>query len=173
MLAFAGALYKAHSYGLFRNWRKDVLAFGVSDIGGVPMFVIPEDFKARYDISLISSGLLGIHAMTGEISGKEIRRVVLSGEVPIFISKKENTIAWAFLKREYPKLVNRLDKLHTDLEREFGAMFEAWTGLAEEVEEARAWIASKLGLRLELERIEEETEETEEIAREFEETFRR
>ena len=165
IVAFILIVLRAYTYGLFRNWRKDIVAFGVSDIGGVPMFVLPEDFEARYDPSLISSGLLGIHTMTGEISGKELRSLVLSGEIPIYVRKGENSIVWVFLRREYPRLLKHLEKLHDALERDYAEVLAEWSGLAEEVEDIKMWVAERLGLRVEAERAEEDIEEV------FRETF--
>jgi len=160
------ALYKAHTYGLFRNWRKDILAFGLSDVGGVPMFVVPEDFQTKYDPSLISSGLLGIHTMTGEISGKELKRLVLSGEIPILIERGENSIAWVFLRRAYPRIIRKLSKLHSELEEAYGPMLAEWSGLTEEMDEVKYWVISRLKMR----KIEEVGEE---VSPEVEEEFRR
>ncbi len=161
-------IYKANTYGLFRNWRKDILAFGMTDLGGVPMFVVPEDFKTRYDISLISSGLLGIHTMTEEITGKETRTLVLAGEIPIFISKGENSIAYAFIKRDYPRLIKQLRKVLENVEDTYGPTIKSWTGLAEEMEEVKKYVESLLGI----ERI-VAPEEVEEISPEVEEEFKR
>jgi len=165
-------LYRAVSRGTFRNWRKDIIAFGLSDAGGIPAFVIPEDFGAKYDASLISSGLMGIHTMTGEISGRELESLVLSGEIPIFINKKTNSIIWVFIRKEYPKIINKLRDIHKEIEEKYGELLASWSGLAEEVEEIKMWVASKIGLSPEMETIEaEETETLSELEKEFKETF--
>ncbi len=170
VILVAIAFYKSYSYGLFRNWRRDIVAFGLSDVGGVPMFVVPEDFQTKYDTSLISSGLMGIHTMTGEISGKELKRLVLSGEVPIFINRGESSIAWVFVKKEYPRLIKQLAKLHEELEKLYGPLFVSWSGLAEEIEDAKIWLANRLGVSPTVEIVEEEEAKTE-IEKEFEEVF--
>lgn len=139
-------IYKAYSYGLFRNWKKDILAFGVADIGGVPIAIVPEDFKTIYDPNLISSGLLGIHTLTSEITGKELKRLILSGEVPIYIGKEENSIIFVFIKREYPKIMKQLHRIHTELEETYATLLQSWSGLVEEAEELIIWLKTKLGI---------------------------
>ena len=140
-------VYAAYTYGLFRDWRDDVLAFGLSDIGGVPMFLLPESFQTSYDINLISSGLLGIHSMTSEIVGKELQSFVLSGELPIFIRKGNYSIAWAFLKRVYPRLIKQLNRLHQELEETYQETLRSWSGLDLEIEELKSWVSTRLKLR--------------------------
>ncbi len=168
-IALVLMLYKAYTYGAFRDWRKDVFAFGLSDVGGVSMFAIPEDFETKYDVGLISSGLLGIHTMTSEISGRELKQIVLSGEVPIFIRKGENSISWVFLRRVYPRLIKQLSKIHSELEEIYGPTLTEWSGLAEDIEEVKVWVASRLKMRLEREISEEEV--SPEVAEEFERVF--
>jgi len=145
LLISAFLLFKAHTYGAFRNWRKDIIAIGVSDVGGVPLFIMPEDFETRYDINLISSGLLGIHTLTSEITGKELRKLVLSGEIPILISKSENSIMFAFIKKEYPKITKHLTNLHEELDKNYSDILVSWSGLVEEAEDIKEWIKNRLG----------------------------
>jgi len=145
VIILAIGIYKAHSYGLFRNWRKDIISIGFADVGGVPLFIVPEDFETGYDINLISSGLLGIYTMTGEITGKEIEKLVLSGELPIFICRGETCMSFTFIKREYPRLIKQLYRLHKEAEQRYGELFATWSGLTEEVEEVKRWLIEKLG----------------------------
>ena len=149
-------LYRTYSYGIFRNWKKDLLSIGLADIGGVPMFIVPEDFETRYDLSLISSGLLGIYTMTGEITGKEIETLVLSGELPIFISRGESSILFAFMRKEYPRLIKQLQKLHQDTEQKYTDILTSWAGMTEEVYEIKYWIQTKIGIHETKEEIPEE-----------------
>ncbi len=140
-------LYRAYTYGVFRNWKRDIIAIGIADVGGVPMFILPEDFKTRYDLNLISSGLLGIHTLTSEIIGKELRRLVLSGELPVFISKSDSSIMFAFIKKEYPKIIKQLTRLHGELESNYEQLLASWSGLVEESEEIKLWLQSRLGIQ--------------------------
>ncbi len=171
IVAFIGiilGLFEARAYGLFRNWREDIIAFGLSDLGGTPMFVLPENFKMGYDPSLISSGLLGIFTMTSEISGEELKQLVLSGAIPILIEKGDNTIMWVFVKKAYPRIIKQLSKLHRELEKVYGPLLSGWSGVGEDVEDAKLWVQSRLGIgafRREQEKVEVKVEE------EFEELF--
>ena len=56
-------------YGVFRSWRKDIVAIGLADLGGTPMFVMPDEISAlsehlhhyfRYFLA-ISKPLLNTH----------------------------------------------------------------------------------------------------------------
>ena len=152
-------LYQAKAYGMFRKWKKDVLAIGLSDSGGIPMFMLPEDFST-YDVNLISSGLLGIHALTNEISGRDMDTLVLSGDMPIFIRKGKHTIIFAFLRKQYPRLIKQLKILHMDLEEAYGDILESWQGLTEDIEDIRSWIMTRLGLPTKIKDVTEEFEET-------------
>ncbi len=165
------ALYKSYSYGVFRNWRKDVLALGLSDLGGVPMFAVPEDFEERYNLGLVSSGLMGIHAMTSEISGEESEQLILSGRVPILLDKGKYTVMWVFLRREYPRLIKQLNKLHAELEKVYGPLIESWGGITDKVRDIEYWIVTRLGLGAKTEEKPEEAKELEELEEEFVEFF--
>ena len=161
-------LFWARSYGLFRNWKKDILSAGLSDLGGILMFVIPEDFKMRYDANLISSGLLGIHTLTGEIVGKALKRLVLSGEVPVLLISGEKTIMWVFLKKAYPRIIGKLEKIHEELESMYEELLESWSGIEEELEDVKIWLSRKIELAPIKERIEVEDKDLiEEFEREF------
>ena len=139
------ALYKSYSYGLFRNWRKDLLAIGLSDTGGIPMFVIPKGFEEKYNLGLVSSGLIGIYTMTSEISGETLDQLVLSGKIPILLVRGENTILWVFLKREYPRVIRQLNKLHSELEEAYGPVLAEWGGMTANVEDVKYWILIRVG----------------------------
>ena len=129
------------------------------------MFIIPEDFKTRYDIGLISSGFLGIHTMTGEITGRTPETLVLAGELPVVINRGEYSFMWAFVKKSYPKLIKKLVSLHKDVEREFGELLSKWTGVEEEVIEVKTYIMERLGEITIPQKLEETIEE--EFEREF------
>ena len=161
------ALYAAYNYGLFRNWRSDIVAFGLSDIGGVPIVVVSRGFKTKIDLGLISSGLLGIHALVSEIAGRELKSFTLAGEVPIYIGRGEYSIAWVFLKRVYPRLVKQLDSLHREIERTFEHILQEWSGIEEEAEDIRIWIASRLNMRVDKESMEIPSNLEEEFEKEF------
>jgi len=157
------ALYAAYNYGLFRNWRNDVIAFGLSDTGGVIVTTVAREFKTKVDLSLVSSGLLGIQSLVGEITGKELGSIALAGEVPIYISRGEYSIAWVFLRKIYPRIIKQLDKLHREIERTFGVLLQEWSGMEEEAEDIKIWIASRLNIRVHV--------ESEEIPPELESKF--
>ena len=156
-------IYWAYSYGLFRNWRKEIIAVGLTDIGGVPLFVLPLGFESEHNIELISSGLLGVHTISGEISGKTIRTLVLEGPLPTIVRRTETSILWVFLKKIYPRLIKNIEKIHNALEDNFGSDIASWSGVPEDVLYIKEWLAKKLGFKYTA---------GEEIAREFEETFK-
>ncbi|MCR8456037.1 MAG: thrombospondin type 3 repeat-containing protein, partial [Crenarchaeota archaeon] len=137
-------LLRLHSYGLFRNWRRDIIGVGLSDLGGIPMFVLPERFPVEIDISLISSGITGIFTMAGELSQRALNRIVLSGVVPILIDKGEYTLMWVFLRREYPRVIKQLSKLHREMEKVHGPTLAEWSGIAEELVDVKSWIIARL-----------------------------
>jgi len=141
-------IYKAYSYGLFRDWKGDIVALGVSDLGGVLMFVEPEEFQEKYDASLISSGLIGMHTMISELSQKEMEQLVLSGEIAIYLDKGKNTMIWVFLKKEYPRLIKKINSIHRELEDNYGVLLESWAGFYDEVKEAKYWLASRIGIKI-------------------------
>jgi len=138
-------VYKMYTYGVFRDWKKDVVFYGLSDEGGVPLFIIPESKKLRADVNLVSSGLTGIIALASEISGKKLKTLTLSGEVPILIIKGKNSIAWIFTKREYPRIMKELTRLHGELEEKYGEDIATWGGFIEETIEISVWLSKKLG----------------------------
>ncbi|MEM2295179.1 MAG: hypothetical protein QXH55_02995, partial [Candidatus Korarchaeota archaeon] len=137
-------LFRLHSYGLFRNWRRDIIGVGLSDLGGIPMFVLPERFPVEIDISLISSGITGIFTMAGELSRRALDRIVLSGVVPILIDKGKYTLMWVFLRREYPRVIKQLSKLHREMEKVHGPTLAEWSGIAEELIDVKSWIVIRL-----------------------------
>jgi len=147
MIILVLGVYNVHSYGLLRDWKKDIIFFGLSDAGGVPMFIIPEHFRLEADINLVSSGVTGIITIASEISGKALQKIVLSGEVPIFISKKKNTIAWIFVRSVYPKLLKELSNIHDEIESRFGEELSEWSGFVTETSGVRNWLAEILGLQ--------------------------
>ena len=163
------AFYGAYSYGAFRDWKNDILGVGLADSGGTHMFTIPPEFEESANASLISSGLVGILALTGEITGKEVDYMVLSGPAPVFISSGEKTMMWCFLRRSYPRIVRKLRSIHKKMEERYGDVLETWGGLEDRVEEVRVWLATKLKIKLPT--IKEELVPTD-IVREFEEAFK-
>ena len=151
--------YRAYSYGSFRNWKKDILILGISDSGGTPMFMIPEDIKLSTDINLISSGVSGIIAMTSEISGEKLQLLTLSGKVPIIISRQKNTNMWIFIRKEYPRIKKKIANIHRELEGRFGERLSEWGGFVSETRDAKAWLETELGYKpTRDEEIEEEQE---------------
>ncbi len=165
-------LFWARSYGMFRNWKRDIVSIGLSDLGGTLMLAVPEDFKTRYDINLISSGLMGIHTLTSEIVGRELSSLVLSGEVPVLLHRGSKTIMWVFLKRVYPRLIKNLEKIHREIESRYGDLLEAWSGVEEELSEIKAWLEEKLEIKPLMRAIGREEEAIEEeVAEEFEKVF--
>ncbi|MEM4677100.1 MAG: hypothetical protein QXY55_04335 [Candidatus Korarchaeota archaeon] len=161
-------LLRLHSYGLFRNWRRDIIGVGLSDLGGIPMFVLPERFPVEIDISLISSGITGIFTMAGELSQRALNRIVLSGVVPILIDKGEYTLMWVFLRREYPRVIKQLSKLHREMEKTYSAILAEWSGVVEELTDVKSWLMVRLfpGARFEAKK------ELEALEEEFRETFK-
>ncbi|MEM4539658.1 MAG: hypothetical protein QXF02_05805, partial [Candidatus Korarchaeota archaeon] len=137
-------LLRLHSYGLFRNWRRDIIGVGLSDLGGILMFVLPERFPVDIDTSLISSGITGIFTMAGELSQRALNRIVLSEVVPILIDKGEYTLMWVFLRREYPRVIKQLSKLHREMEKTYSAILAEWSGVVEELTDVKSWLMVRL-----------------------------
>ncbi|MCR8501528.1 MAG: hypothetical protein NDP19_04375, partial [Crenarchaeota archaeon] len=137
-------LLRLHSYGLFRNWRRDIIGVGLSDLGGILMFVLPERFPVDIDTSLISSGITGIFTMAGELSQRALNRIVLSEVVPILIDKGEYTLMWVFLRREYPRVIKQLSKLHREMEKAYSAILAEWSGVVEELIDVKSWLMVRL-----------------------------
>ena len=138
--------FTAYQYGVFRNVEKDIIGLGISDLGGLILFTLPDEFRPSMDPTIISNGLLGISTMIGEITGKETRKLVLSGELPIVIIKGNSSYLWAFVKKAYPKLIKRLSKALENLEEKYGKEIEMWAGIAIDTGEMREFFRKNIKL---------------------------
>ncbi len=128
-------------YGVFRSWRRDIIAVGLSDLGGTPMFVMPNEIAEKQDPNLISPALSGIHQLTSEISGVPQKTLVLSGKVTTIIRRGDITYIWVISKKSYPKLVKNINKLHDLVESKYRTLLSSWAGIIDQVKEVKDRIA--------------------------------
>jgi len=119
-------------------------------------------FEEEHDIQLISSGLLGVHTISGEIGKKTIETLVLEGPTPIIIRKTDTSILWVFANRVYTRLIRNIQRMHKALEARYGTLIASWSGVTEDVLEIKEWLARRLGFEYSV---------GEEIAKEFEKVF--
>jgi len=146
LIAFLTALFAyAVRYGVFRDWRKDIITFGLSDQGGTPILILPEEMGEKQDPNLISPALIGIHQLTGEIAGEQ-RTLVMAGRVATIVRKGDQSFIWVLAKKAYPKIIRNLNKLHSEIEKHFGERIGKWSGVIEELKDLKSWLVETLGI---------------------------
>ena len=128
-------------YGVFRSWRKDIVAIGLADLGGTPMFVMPDEIAEKQDPNLISPALAGIYQLTSEISGSPHKTLVLSGKITTIIRRGDTTFMWIMSKKAYPKLIKNINKIHELIETKYRTTLASWTGIIDQVKEVKNKLA--------------------------------
>ena len=94
-------------YGIFRSVKRDILAFGVADLGGTPIYSSLGEEIGLKDPNLISPALVGIFFLIQEVSGEK-ELLVLGRSPAIIILKGERTFLWTLARKAYPKFIKML-----------------------------------------------------------------
>ncbi|MEX2689462.1 MAG: hypothetical protein Q6351_003960 [Candidatus Njordarchaeum guaymaensis] len=144
IIAFmAASLLYAKTYGMFRDWKDDVVAIGLSDLGGTLMTIYPKAFADRYDPALITPAMTGMHQLISEISGKK-DVVVLSGALPTILSVGKKSFMWVMVKKAYPRIKKKIIQLHKEIEKKYETEISRFSGLEEEVAPIYEFMAHKI-----------------------------
>jgi len=111
-------IIRAWSYGYFRDWKKDIIAIGLSNIGGTHMFAVPEDFEKEKPAEMFSSAFSGVHMITSELVGPR-NLMVMKDSVSIILRQGKFTRIWILAKKVRPRLIKNISKFHDILEKRY------------------------------------------------------
>ena len=109
---------RAWSYGYFRDWKRGIIAIGLSNIGGTHMFAVPENFEKEKPAEMFSSAFSGVHMITSELVGPR-NLMVMRDSVSIILRQGKFTRMWILVKKVRPRLIKNISKFHDILEKRY------------------------------------------------------